>query len=235
MKRRTWYVGLGVLLLTPVAVLAVLRLPVTQGWLLRRAVAGVPGLALKVDRVSAGLSGAELRGIEADYEGTTLRLPLVRASYDGWALLTRRELIVDEFQATNAEVVLPSGAAGAGASAAGNVPVAAAQGFAGLLAPLQLPMKTTVGAVQIGAFLKLSEFQTARVSSRGGCSSRARSARPTSTSSIPILPKPPQRPGSTGSGDLRSRRTRAGRSRASDSRVRWRCPIPGPARPSTGW
>jgi|GEM_PF-5993873 len=167
MKRRTWYVGLGVLLLTPVAVLAVLRLPVTQGWLLRRAVAGVPGLALKVDRVSAGLSGAELRGIEADYEGTTLRLPLVRASYDGWALLTRRELIVDEFQATNAEVVLPSGAAGAGASAAGNVPVAAAQGFAGLLAPLQLPMKTTVGAVQIGAFLKLSEFQTARVSVQG--------------------------------------------------------------------
>lgn len=162
MKRRTWLFVLGSLLLAVALALVAVRLPVTQGWMLRRAVAGVPGLELKVSRVSAGLSGAELRGIEASYEGTSLRLPLVRASYDGWALLTRRELIVDELSATDAEIALAATAA-----AESPAPQAAAEAFAGFLAPLQLPVKATVGSVQIGGRVQITATQTMRFSAQG--------------------------------------------------------------------
>ena len=164
MKRRTWLLILGSLLLVVVLALVAVRLPVTQGWLLRRAVAGVPGLELKVARVSAGLSGAELRDIEANYEGTTLRLPLLRASYDGWALLTRRELIVEELSATDVEVALASASANAPAQPA---PQVAAETFAGFLAPLQLPVKATVGLVQVGGKVQISKTQTMRFSAQG--------------------------------------------------------------------
>jgi len=164
MKRRTWLLVLGSLLLAVALALVAVRLPVTQGWLLRRAVAGVPGLELKVARVSVGLSSAELRGIEANYEGTMLRLPLVRASYDGWALLTRRELFVDELSATDAEVALAAAPANAPAQPA---PQVAAEAFAGFLAPLQLPVKATVGSVQVGGRVQISATQTMRFSAQG--------------------------------------------------------------------
>ncbi len=105
MKRRPLLLVLGSLLLLVVALLAVVRLPATQRWLLLRAVADVPGLELKVESVSAGLTGAELRGVEANYQGTSVRLPLVQARYAGWTMVTKRELVVGEFVATGAEVV----------------------------------------------------------------------------------------------------------------------------------
>lgn len=164
MKRRTWLLVLGSLLLAVALALVAVRLPVTQGWLLRRAVAGVPGLELKVARVSVGLSSAELRGIEVNYEGTMLRLPLVRASYDGWALLTRRELFVDDLSATDVEVALATSPANAPAQPA---PQVAAEAFAGFLAPLQLPVKATVGSVQVGGIVQISKAQTMRFSAQG--------------------------------------------------------------------
>jgi len=166
MKRRTLFIALGVLLLAIVLLAAALRLPATQRWLLLREVAAIPGLELKVERVSAGLSGAELRGIEVRYQGNTLRLPVVSASYDGWALLTRRELVVSELVATDLELVPAAATDGAGPGAR-NAPAAATQAFAGFLAPLQLPLKATIDTVQLGGRVQLSETQTVKFSAQG--------------------------------------------------------------------
>lgn len=171
MKRRTLLIVLGSVVLLVAVLFAAVRLPATQRWFLLRTVADVPGLTLRVDRVSAGLTGAELRGVEADYQGTRIHLPLVEASYDGWALLMRRELAVSELKATDLEVAL-GGAAGASASAesrgpAGSATSEVAQAFAGFLAPLQLPVRTTIDAVQLGGRVRMAETRKLTFSAQG--------------------------------------------------------------------
>jgi hypothetical protein len=164
MKRRLLIV-FGALALLVVLLLAIARLPATQTWLARRVVAGVPGVTLALERVSAGLSGAELRGVDATVEGTRVRLPLVRASYDAWAFLLRHEVIVREIEANDIEVELAVGKPGAAADPA---PVETAkQAFGGLLAPLRLPVRATVESVRFAGRVRVSETRTAKFSAQG--------------------------------------------------------------------
>lgn len=163
--KRILLIALGSILALVIAILVVLRLPATQRWLLQRAVADVPGLALEVEHVSAGLSGAELRGVVVRTAGSVVRLPQVRASYEGWTLLTKRELVVSELTAPDVlvEVLAGEAAAPAAADAAG----AAGQAFAGFLAPLQLPVRATVEAVQVGGRVQVAAQQTLTFSAQG--------------------------------------------------------------------
>jgi hypothetical protein len=169
MKRRTLLIVLGSLVLVVAVLLAAVRLPATQRFLLLRSVADVPGLVLTVERVSAGPTGAELRGILADYQGTKIRLPLVEARYDGWAFLLGRELVVGELKATDLEIELPAaeGSAETPAAATESASTATAQAFAGLLAPLQLPLRATVDSIQLGGRVRFSETQNVRFSAQG--------------------------------------------------------------------
>lgn len=162
--KRTLLLVLGALGLVVVAALVLIRLPATQRWALHRAAAGVPGLALQVDAVSAGLGAAELDGISLTYEGTTVRLPHLVAQYDGWRLLTRRELLLTQLEANDVQVTLatPDAAAPGQPAAAALSPAAA-----GLLAPLQLPLRATVTGVQIGGRLRVSAAQELTFSAQG--------------------------------------------------------------------
>lgn len=164
MKRRLLIVC-GALALLVLLLLVAVRLPSTQTWLTRRAVAGLPGVEIAFERVSAGLSGAELRDVVVNADGARVRLPLVRASYDGWALLLRREVIVRELAANDIEAELaPSASA---QPAAGNPVETAKQAFGGLLAPLQLPVRATVESVQVSGHLRVSATQAAKFSAQG--------------------------------------------------------------------
>ncbi len=164
MKRRL-LILCGAFALLVVLLLAAVRLPATQTWLARRAVAGVPGVEIAFERVSAGFSGAELRGVEVNAEGTRVRLPLVRANYDGWALLARREVIVQELASHDIDVELaPSPSAQTPADRSVET---AKQAFGGLLAPLQLPVRATINSVQLSGRVRVSPTQTAKFSAQG--------------------------------------------------------------------
>ncbi|MFT3829248.1 MAG: hypothetical protein QM691_06015 [Opitutaceae bacterium] len=164
MKRRLLIVC-GALALLVLLLLVAVRLPATQTWLARRAVAGVPGVEIAFEQVSAGLSGAELRDVVVSADGARVRLPLVRASYEGWAFLARREVIVRDLTANDIDVEL---APTASAQAAANDPVATAkQAFGGLLAPLQLPVWATVESVQLSGRVRVSATQAAKFSAQG--------------------------------------------------------------------
>lgn len=165
--KRFLLIGLGVVVLLVVLLAAAVRLPATQRWALRHAVASVPGLDLEAEHVSIGLGSAELRGIDATVEGTTIRLPAVRASYDGWALVSRHELIVRELVATDLAVVLATGSAAPAEPAAKGRTPAVAKAFGGLLAPLQLPLKATVEGVQLAGRVQLDAAQSAAFSAQG--------------------------------------------------------------------
>lgn len=164
--KRILLIALGSLLALVVTVLVVLRLPATQRWLLQRAVADVPGLALEVEHVSAGLSGAALRGVEVRSAGNTVRLPQVRVGYEGWTLVTKRELVVRALTAPDVVVELATAESVPAAPAASSAH--AAQAFGGLLAPLQLPVRATVEAVQIGGRVRVSATQSLTFSAQGG-------------------------------------------------------------------
>ncbi len=164
MKRRILWFALGALLLV-IGLLVVVRLPATQRVLLLHATAGVPGLDLQVRRVSAGFSAAELDGVDVRYEGRVVRFPHVKIVYSGWSLLVRRELVVNELVATDLELELAGGERGHGPTANGSG--TAAEAFAGFLAPLRLPMRTTVDSVEIGGKVRIDASTTVNFSAQG--------------------------------------------------------------------
>ncbi len=163
--KRILLIAFGSILALVIAILVVLRLPATQRWLLQRAVADVPGLKLEVEHLSAGLSGAEVRGVVARTTVAVVRLPRVQASYDGWTLLTKRELVVRELTAPDVLVELLASEAGSPASTGADG--TAAQAFAGFLAPLQLPVRATIEAVQVGGRVRVSAQQSLTFSAQG--------------------------------------------------------------------
>ena len=69
-------------------------LPVVQRAAALRAAARVPGLTLRLERLSVGWGSAEVRGLEAEYQGNRIRIPQLDAEYSGMAFLLRRELRV---------------------------------------------------------------------------------------------------------------------------------------------
>ena len=73
----------GLTLLTVIAVALALNSGV-QTWAVRKALAGQPGLALTVDRVSAGTSSAQITGLRIEQDGTLLSADEITAAYSAW-------------------------------------------------------------------------------------------------------------------------------------------------------
>jgi hypothetical protein len=146
-----------------VLLLVALRLPAIQRRLLLWAVGGKPSLQLRLDHLSAGMGAAEMKGVELVLQGATVRLPHLRAEYNGWKLLFGREIIVDSLVANDVEVLL-SASAKSGPAAAPAGPPAAVAGFLG---PLQSKTRMTIRSVELGGRLHLSPERSVVFSAQG--------------------------------------------------------------------
>ena len=153
MKRRKLLLLLAVPLCLLAAFYVVAMLPAVQRSVALRAAARVPGLTLRLEHLSVGWGSAEVRGLEAEYEGNTLRIPRLEAEYSGLAFLLRRELRVQSLAAP--DFVLGAAAASAPAATADQTASAPAAAFAGFLAPLTLPFPVAVDSAELAGRVEL--------------------------------------------------------------------------------
>ncbi|MBK8476048.1 MAG: hypothetical protein IPL39_06955 [Opitutaceae bacterium] len=155
MKRRKLLLLLALPLGLLVALYVVAMLPVVQRAAALRAAARVPGLTLRLERLSVGWGSAEVRGLEAEYQGNRIRIPQLDAEYSGMAFLLRRELRVqslavpDFVLSASPEVVQVSGTSTA------PVPASPAAAFAGFLAPITLPFPVAIDSAELAGRVEL--------------------------------------------------------------------------------
>ena len=153
MKRRKLLLLLAVPLCLLAALYVVAMLPAVQRAVALRAAARVPGLTLRLEHLSAGWGSAEVRGLEAEYGGNTLRIPRLEAEYSGLAFLLHRELRVQSLAAP--DFVLGVAAVSAPAPTTAHAASAPASAFAGFLAPLTLPFPIAVDSVELAGRVDL--------------------------------------------------------------------------------
>jgi hypothetical protein len=172
----------GLALLTVIAVALALNSGV-QTWAVRKALAGQPGLALTVDRVSAGTSSAQITGLRIEQDGTVLSADEITAAYSAWDYLTGGLIVVDSAALKGLTVDLraaPVAATPAGsppatpttgpapAVPAPTTPAAApAQPFAGIFNLLRLPVDVRVGRVSADGKALLPDNQSATFALEG--------------------------------------------------------------------
>lgn len=172
----------GLALLTVIAVALALNSGV-QTWAVRKALAGQPGLALSVDRVSAGTSNAQITGLRVEQDGTVLTADEITASYSAWDYLTGGRIVVDS--AALKGLIVDLRAAPAATAPAANPPATPttgpapavpapttpaatpAQPFAGIFNLLQLPVDVRVGRVSAEGKALLPGNQSATFSLEG--------------------------------------------------------------------
>ena len=169
----------GLTLLTVIAVALALNSGV-QTWAVRKALAGQPGLALTVDRVSAGTSSAQITGLRIEQDGTILSADEITAAYSAWDYLTGGLIVVDS--AALKGLTLDLRAAPVAATPAGNPPATPttgtapavttpgttpAQPFAGIFTLLQLPVDVRVGRVSADGKALLPGNQSATFALEG--------------------------------------------------------------------
>lgn len=134
--------GLVLLLLALTAGLALT--PAVQGWAVRKAVAGTPGLALEFGRVAAGPRRLELQEVVVERSGVQVRLARLSADYSLLGLFGRR-LVVERLQAEGLEIDLSRRSpVAAGAGAAGGTAVAP-----GAIAQVQLPWQIELASLDV--------------------------------------------------------------------------------------
>lgn len=155
MKRRKLLLLLALPLGLLVALYAVALLPAVQRAVALRAAARVPGLTLRLDRLSVGWGSAEVRGLEAEYQGNRLRIPQLDAEYSGLAFLLRRELRVQSIAAADIVLSAPTDSAKAPGGETVPVPATPAAAFAGFLAPITLPFPVAVDSAELAGRVEL--------------------------------------------------------------------------------
>lgn len=140
------------LLITLVALLVVLGLvaalaltPAVQEWVVRRALAERPDLAVQFSRLSAGPAKVELEGVSFAQDGLSVRVGRLEADYSLWRFATRRQLHVTRLTAS--EIVIDASALTAGEAGAGAAGGPAAAPAA--LASVQLPFELFVGEINL--------------------------------------------------------------------------------------
>jgi hypothetical protein len=173
----------GLTLLTVIAVALALNSGV-QTWAVRKALAGQPGLALTVDRVSAGTSSAQITGLRIEQDGTLLSADEITAAYSAWDYLTGGLIVVDsaalkgltlDLRSAPAAITTPAGnppatptTVTAPAAPAVTTPgTPPAQPFAGIFTLLQLPVDVRVGRVSADGKALLPGNQSATFAVEG--------------------------------------------------------------------
>ncbi|MBL9207831.1 MAG: hypothetical protein JNN01_22300 [Opitutaceae bacterium] len=154
---------LGGLLLALLLLVGVALLPAVQTWAARKALSGQPGLTLEVDRVSAGLSQAELKGVQLVQDGSLITAERVVASYSVWDYLAGHGIQVDQAEVQGLVVDLRQAKPSPSAPAAATP----ATPFQGVFALLRLPIDLTVNRVRAESRVLLPENRTAVVTVDG--------------------------------------------------------------------
>ncbi|MCU0792737.1 MAG: hypothetical protein MUE42_07785, partial [Opitutaceae bacterium] len=149
--------------------LAALRLPAVQLRILRWAAEAGEGWRLNVARVSVGLGGGEVRGLDFSMPGIVASTEpgVVVRVRPGRFLFGGRELHVERAEAEGVRIVVtPSEMETDTGAGAGEEP------FAGVLAELSSPLPWVLGVARIGAEIVVrddgAEVATARVRIEGG-------------------------------------------------------------------
>src|SRR5215203_3290337 len=84
----------GILVLLALGV-ALALMPSVQTWAVRKAVAGQPGTDLKVIRVAAGFSAADINDLRYSKDGMVVTARGVSAKYSAWDYLRSKRINVD--------------------------------------------------------------------------------------------------------------------------------------------
>ncbi|MFO1448863.1 MAG: hypothetical protein U1F61_11965 [Opitutaceae bacterium] len=155
---------LGGLLLALLLLVGVALLPAVQTWAARKALSGQPNLTLDIDRVSAGFSQTELKGMRLVQDGSLITAERVVASYSVWDYLTGRGIHVDQAEVQGLVVDLRQAKSSAAATPESPTP---ATPFQGVFALLRLPIDLTVNRVRAESRVLLPENRTAVVTVDG--------------------------------------------------------------------
>lgn len=135
-----------------------------QTWVVRRALAGQPGLKIEVGRVAAGLSSAEVRDVRIEKDGLVVVAKEVTATYVATDYLSGHRITVGRVALHGVEVDARKPAAKPAASA----PTAALAPFAGILNTVRLPGEIRLGSLDADAKILLPDEQVATVTLEGG-------------------------------------------------------------------
>lgn len=122
LKIVAFVVGGIVVLLAIVVALALM--PSVQTWAVRKAVAGQPGMEIKVAKVAAGLSAAEVTEFHFAKDGMVVTAKGVSARYSAWDYVSKKRINVDSVTIDDLVIDLrnaktPTSAAPAGGAAPG--------------------------------------------------------------------------------------------------------------------
>lgn len=135
---------LGLVLLLLALAAGLVLTPAVQGWAVRKAVAGTPGLTLEFGWIAAGPRQLELQGVVVEHSGVQVRLARLSANYSLLGLFGRR-LVVERLQAEGLEIDLSRrSSAVAGAGTAGGAAVAP-----GAIAQVQLPWQIELASLDV--------------------------------------------------------------------------------------
>lgn len=132
--RRKWLLMGGGFLLGLLAAGALLFVPAVQAWLLRRAVASQAGWKVDFARFAAGAGGVESEGLVFSMPGIEARAEPLAIRLSPFAMLRRRELLIEEVAARQLRLTITPTALAAAPAAESAPP------FAGLLPLLRAPL-----------------------------------------------------------------------------------------------
>jgi hypothetical protein len=169
MKRRKLLVLLAIPAGLLLGLYVVATLPAVQRAVALRAAARVPGLTLKIGRLSAGWGSMEVLGLEAEYRGYAIRIPQVQAEYSGMAFLLGRELHVQSLAVPDFVLgaAVKAGEATSGAAEPATASANPAVAFAGILSPISLPFPIQVDAAEIAGRVELPEGRALNLAVNG--------------------------------------------------------------------
>ncbi len=175
--------GVLALLLGTVVLLAFTS-PV-QTWFARRAVANIPGTSIEFERVSAGMSGARIEGLQVRTAGIELNAAEASAAFSAWGLIfgdridlesaTLRDLVLDLRNAPRATSAVPTTTVSAPATPATPGPAVTTStpmnlpwpGPDGILGSVRLPMPLRIGTVDGSGRVLLAGGRTVTFSMSG--------------------------------------------------------------------
>jgi|GEM_PF-5355425 len=138
--------------------------PGVQTWVVRRALAGQPGLVLEVGRVAAGLSSAELQDVRVVQDGTVIVVKEISAVYSATDYLSGKKIYLSRVAVKGAEIDTRK----ATAKSAPAPPTAALAPFAGILNAIRLPGEVRVGRIEVEAKVLLPDEQSVTLNLDGG-------------------------------------------------------------------
>lgn len=136
---------LGGILLLLAALVALALVPAVQGWAVKRALAGQPGLQLEFARIAAGPSRAELTDVTFARDGLRVRVARAEATYSLWSVLFANRLSISRLAADGVEVDASKLTETESRGAAAGGPAAAP----GALTQVRLPWQLELGELRV--------------------------------------------------------------------------------------